>query len=436
MKTKKIKRKIRATVGDEFLSIVMEALSSIPLITVFELDGRIDVDVLKKAFKYLLDDKYLLQYKFVKGFFKCYWQKIDNLDLDDLFIFHPLKKEETLNRVIHNYIYKEEFDCTRHAQVKCYLVRDNEDHLIIKLSHEAMDAGSAKHIFYQLTETYNKLIKNSTYEPPKIEYYERSLNVILRKFTLAEKFKILKAGFNEMKNRPKDFYTYPFLDAQLKSPLFERREVAKASKMIDFCKVNNVNTNVLLMTSVLRAVMNLNNQNPKSYLLNYNIDLRIYLRSIRNTLLANLVSIDSIAIKENQNGSFISTMNEVYQQLTWSKENYAGLRSLPSTLIAKIIPYSLNHRLFNALFEKQKFPITYSNLGNFDAVKLSFCEIKTKEFKVIPPTYRPPMFFICSYEFNDSIMLGFPYYEKTISHEEIDKLFKSVSNELSALCNV
>ncbi len=146
---------------------------------VFLLKGNLDVFILNKSFKILIDRHESLRTKFMSIDGEPRQSIIDDIDFNIFFInISSSDKEISIEKIIQEEI-KKGFNLNKAPLIRVVLIKANEhEHVLLCMIHHIIcDGWSVNIIFKELMVVYNSLITNSKYKLPEIKLQSKDYAV-------------------------------------------------------------------------------------------------------------------------------------------------------------------------------------------------------------------------------------------------------------------
>ncbi|MGC9780879.1 MAG: hypothetical protein HZR80_16670 [Candidatus Heimdallarchaeota archaeon] len=151
-------KKILASPNDN-LNYLLRCETDQQINFIFQLDGQVDAERMKKAVRLTLDAEPVLGCRFVKDRRKTYWERRDDIDgLNYFEVIETTKVENELNKFILSQI-----DPSLDSIIQVKIFRSEKDTLMIKSDHSVMDGGGFYDYLTLLCDIYNKLTENPSY---------------------------------------------------------------------------------------------------------------------------------------------------------------------------------------------------------------------------------------------------------------------------------
>lgn len=400
-------------------------------------ENIIDERKLQKALMKSMDIFPILKSRFVPNNIRSYWQKFDNIKINDIFELVERKyASEDINSFLVG-IIDEENEC----QIKVKIFRnDNKDTLCILMNHMVCDGSGIKEYVNLLSSIYNDIDNKE-----KLSYknYNRCGNQYSDEFGFVKKAKLFiinsKSEINKdntnfilCKNNSKSLLK---IDNKLNKRIFIKtidEEVFVKLKKIS--KENNVTINDVLITAYYRALLRTDDIKRKEILIRSLIDLRRYLKEGKKSTICNLTSKIDCVINSDINESFEKTLINVSKLMNHKKNNNPGLNGLALlNVIFNVMPFKMGKFVIETCYNKPY--IGMSNIGILKEEQMKFGSVLIKDAFITGPIKYPPYFQLSVSSFKDNLTFtaGTGFYEKDEKRVEqfLDNIEKEIQEYIS-----
>ncbi len=389
---------------------------------VINFESKIDSSVMEKAVEVLIKTIPILSrvYKHNEG--NAYWE--------DSCILH---KSEYFY-VVENYQDFEAFTFSKTneefgPQIKICLLQSKKDSLSIVLNHMVTDGAGIKQCAYLLSDIYSRLLIDSDYKPEHVIDGDRGFNHVLSGLSLSEKIKILI--LNKTDNNQNNIHKFPMSENENISPFILTHEILteRYNQMRDYCKINNVTINDVMLTAYFRVLSKVLNINGQPFGIPIMIDMRRHLTDKNLTALTNLSSTVIINAAVYQEESFSKTLEKINYEMKSKKNNYLGLNTfLKLDFLFKLckgrLPYKiLKHSLNNP-------NICMTNIGIIDSNKLVFQGAPILNVFVCGSIKYRPHFQMAVSSFKNKMTLSVNLFGSNEDRDTISKFFTLIDDEL------
>ena len=409
---------------------------------VITLDCRIDEKRLAKAVRLTLDVEPVLGSMFVKGFFRQYWKRCDDLDKMEFCRLVILPDEET--DVAMFLSATEPVDLCKGPQVQVFILRSKTDTLCIKINHVVSDGGGIRDYAYLIASIYKKLSEDETYSPKLNVTGSRSLMQISRQFKLADKLKIIRRSLRDLScfMFPLKYWLskLPEHDTSGRMFIFRKLDPKLFNAIKAYSIIHKATINDILITALFHAFYGLINTSTDALLrLVMTADLRRYLPNEKAEAICNLSGFIYLDIGRNLGDNFEDTLSRVHKQMNFFKSDYIGLGNFPVSIpVFKLLPLPFAlwiHDQMGNIQKKEamnngKISLLLTNTGFIDPQKLLFGNSHVLNAFITPPITFPPILAICASTFNQNLNLGTGFCETMISKDAVEELLDKMETEL------
>ncbi|URZ14357.1 siderophore synthetase [Clostridium felsineum] len=387
---------------------------------VINFDGKINVNVLKRALLTTLDVVPILKTRYVENVPEPYWEELSNIDFDNILTLTTT--EDEFNRLLTSKI-----DEAKEVQVKAYLLKSENHKLAILMNHMICDAAGFKKYLYTLCDIYSKLIANIDYSPTLVLDGNRSIKLITNEFNLINKFKSFitqnheSNGFIDLKFPMKEEESFNafILTHTLDSNRFKN--------IITYCKSNRFTINDVLLAAFYRVIYKILNNQKLS--ISVAVDMRKHLKSRNINSLCNLTSTVISTIECKDNDTFYDTAKKVNANMNLKKKNFIGLNGLVKiSLLFKVLSYTRLKKLLSSHFNNPLIGMT--NIGIIDSKRLCFNGTKIQNTFICGSIKYKPYFQLAATTYDNTITLSINLYGTLEDKKNINDFFTIFDNEL------
>lgn len=403
----------------------------------------IDEGILEKAVRLTLDAEPVLGCRFVNGFWRSRWKRLDNLDVVKL--VHLVQTTNPADELLRLF-ERDWIDARTGPQVKVWIIRSCEDILCIKASHVVMDAGGLKDYGYLLASVYQKLKNNPDFKPESSLKGNRGLSQISKHFKVLDKLKIIRRSVRDLAS-----YTFPFVHAnsnRMNQKPFNRKLAIRTfdKQMLQTVKEFGTNylatVNDVMAATFIQAFYEIINPDPEALRrLVTTCDLRRYIPGKKAEALCNLSGFAYLNIGKNKKASFKEILKLVQDQMNQLKKDYIGLGGLPlSMLVFKFIPFPWAlwvHDKISDFIKKQTMTTgnvspLFTNTGVIDLNRLAFVHVEAGNAYITTTYSYPPVLAVCLSGCGNSLTLSAGFCENTIKSQMVECLFDHIEQNIQS----
>ncbi len=341
--------------------------------------GRLDIRILRRAMRYLIDRVFVLHSSFVPADIP-YWEVNDGYTSADTVKLLSLAPDaDVLAAAEQEALRPVYFEDT--LQLYCVLADNGrESALALVISHLIADGGDGKYILKKLVELYNCLLSNGEPDEVEIKNGDRDL---LQVFDNVDPDVLENtADTSAVENAGKSSVSFPFPEPDASgSPRILRRTIGEDALAPARKKAKGMGATVndLLLTAYYRAAVRLigmGQDAPVSIM--SMLDLRQYMENGQSEGICNLSSPLSTSLPNGIGDSFEETLLNISAQTKAIKGNgMAGLHNMDKGRFVVKGVFSLPFRLlaFAGRVGTRSMPMGMTNLGNMTRAELTMGSI-------------------------------------------------------------
>jgi NRPS condensation-like uncharacterized protein len=432
--TVNIPKRLPSMAADKVVYI-LGAMGEMMLHLEMEFDHRLDVKRLTRAFDLVLDAEPVLGCKLIVGKFRTYWQRLDNSQRDNFMIVSSGNGYENFRAKPH--------DAHGGPQVSGCLWQDDasgKDRLILKISHEAADAGGCKEVSGALAGIYNALAESPDYLPepnlkgsrsswqvlrlvPKTAYpriYVNYLRTQWKLLTSSKGFGFSREG--EYGGRPE--YVVRHIPAD------------RVARIADCGRKMKATLNDMLMASFFRAAADLGDWDHKSRLQALmTADLRLhYLPSGRGEGICNLSALEFAFPGSDLGHSFSDSVKRISHLIGLRKKNWLGLSDYIGVMpTISLMPAKLAKNIFGGLllFSMKRIGLVnaLTNMGPIKAEDVTYDQPAARAWVTVPPM-NPPLFGMGMTGYAGSLTLSIGTYQPVYTAGIVNQFYDRMLEQL------
>lgn len=294
--------------------------------------GRLDADRLHRAVRLSLDAEPILGCRFVEHWFRPYWQRYEDLDRLPWFQIHETENpEDTLKRLLA--------DPLTHP-VQVLLLRAKTDRVCIKMMSRIGDGGALMHLGCLLADVYTRLQDDPRYRPMPSTDYDRSIRPISSRFSVPQRFKLLREGIEARRRMgPPGYWTFPPTDAAGVPDDFVIRRVSaeRVSRIAGFAYQRRATAFQVLVAAFFQALCeSVPHSSDRPFRVLCPVDLRPYLRGTSTRPLCNLTGVEILALDPGPAPRLDDLLAQIRDQLygRWKSKTLG----LPFSAVAVDLP--------------------------------------------------------------------------------------------------
>lgn len=434
-----IPKRFRAQFTDRFVNFVRET-GEMMIQMELEFKSHLDVDRLKKALDLTLDTEPLLGCRFVKRWWRPYWERLGPDRRDVLTLAETVLAYEEFKRAsIDPYIG---------PQIKACLLRTpDRDRLLIKVAHEVSDAGGVKQIAKIVSSTYSRLAHDPKYRPEPNINGDRSIWQVLRhvpwyayptilyNYYRVYMFPVLfPLGTVHLPVVADDDRTLEFIHRTVNEDLLKY--------VIQYGRQRNATLNDVLMAAFFHALTAASDWDRKSQLrIRITIDLRRFIPDGNVGSICNLSGMEVVALGTDLNNDFDYTLRRISSFMRQRKAQWIGINDFVGLAPLSIfLPHAVMERIIVSIVQNSvnsgQAAYVFANMGTIEQKDVNF-DMPPFEARFLGAVDYPPhiLFWFESYNRSITISAGsWPCSKKQIERclDEMIAVLSGLSSEKAA----
>lgn len=390
--TSLIPSQFKTTITDRFISSFFAGKGDVMIQAELFFSVSLDVEVLRKAFRMVLDAEPILGCKLTIVNDVLVWKRLVDGDIDN---FRSFTNEDDYQNYLNTTIDVHQGPALQGA----HLGTPHGDRLLFKVAHEVSDAAGVKEIIAIVAFLYRQIKRSPDFlAVPNVTSY-RSARQLAR---WIPKRAVLRIWLNAVRE------VLPLIARRTAcNPLLTTCSVDKRKYVVktlgcdmtlairDAGKKYGATINDMLLAAFLR-VLHRTSKVDNGYLrCGISVDLRRwYLPGGKADTIANLSSIELFDIGKNPGTTFGETVRKVVAFTSRRKKNWIGLNMHTGFFnILRGWPYSKLKRLFAKrqivdMKEHAVFPLV-TNLGEIDKKRVLFDVAPNAAYLIVPAAFPP-----------------------------------------------
>jgi NRPS condensation-like uncharacterized protein len=384
------------TVLIDRMALVMETATVGKWVIQMELDfpAPLDPERLAKALQLMLDAEPVLGCRMVLDPKLPYWQRLPDAERKNF----SLAGNESEYANFKN----RGLDCAKGPQLQACLLRNAQsDKLLIKLAHQAGDAGGLKDVAAELSAIYNRLEKEPGFKPEPNLAGCRDFRQVMRQVPLRAYPKIF---FNFLRQTwsnsvPAKTLQLPLPEGPVEPLTYVIRHIPaeRTERIAQFGKAHNATINDVMVAAHYWALVREAAWDKKSMLrLVTTIDLRRwYLPDEKAEGICNLSVWEYPSLGRALGKDFAETVELVGRKTRARKENWIGLTDVCLSPVAKLLSFKSQMKwvvkLMVHLANGKTFPHGLTNMGEIKKESVFFGAQPSRVW-LLPPFLPAPVF--------------------------------------------
>ncbi len=394
---------------------------------IFQLDGQVDAERMKKAVRLTLDAEPVLGCRFVKDRRKTYWERRDDIDgLNYFEVIETTKVENELNKFILSQI-----DPSLDSIIQVKIFRSEKDTLMIKSDHSVMDGGGFYDYLTLLCDIYNKLTENPSYNVQPNIQASRGLKQVLKHYSFRKKMCSLlrERGYTPT-------WSFPSIGNGRTKKTFTLRKISpeRFDNIKQYGKQRNASLNDMFLTAVFRALFAINKPHKnKPMTIAVPTDLWCLMPTKKAETITNLVSTTFASTKYDPTITFDEMLKDISKQMKKKKDIYLGLGQTFVLNNLFRLRYSwiekLQKGIFKMVYKSGKMHPIVTNVGMVDAKKRHFAEVNVEDGYIITPVNWATSFSMGISSFNKRITMSIAFCEDSYDKRTIELFLDLIMSE-------
>jgi NRPS condensation-like uncharacterized protein len=444
-------QRLPATALDLAISCGRQNASSMHIHLVITVEGKVDIERLKKAVFITMEAEPILACRFVSHPRRPYWEPQPALNKSEfrerycclvevanpeaeVDVFLPVPLDPSTDPLV---------------QVRVFRQSDNpQEIIVVKLCHLVGDAGGLFGYCKFLIGIYAKLATDTNHKPAK-NTRSRGFDQITKQFSNKEKLQVVRSTFAALKRRDNltNRYSFPNPSVSAEQRMYLRKEISpeQVQALKSYGRRQGATLNLVLLTAYFRSICkNIPQMGTGALPLMSTVDLRRYVPDAERDQmpLCNLSGVTTMYINQEapQRKPFTETLALVKEQMKERKADYLGLLMVPLVLgLYGILPYKASQRVANNDFKKAKknqstAPVL-TNAGEIRAEDYEFGDVNLVYIYGAASVMYSPVFATSATEFRKKVTLCTGFCQTLIPRTTVEGILESMANELTEIAN-
>ena len=395
------------TVPGDRIVRAMNAGGELVIHTELQFDHQLDVDRLRRALRLTFDAEPVLGCHFVDHRKLPWWERCD---------------DEVLESALNIVRDRNELDAFLVAPYRPDLVPaitaallpdSSGDTLLLRVSHEATDAGGSKEIATLLADIYNRLANDPDWTPVPNLSGSRCHTQITRRFPKSAYPSIFVDHISTGARffHPAHGFVFTLPKGRSERPKYLQRFLDRdfTARIVNLGRQYNATINDVITAAFVRAIEKLGaGRDDAPIRVASTVDMRRFLPEKQGEAIGNLSTFTHYCFPGNRPGSIDEALFHMARQSTRRKESWIAAPDFLFTFpIVARLPYIHIEKFMRSLFEKNGTPSAptsfLSNMGPISRKAATFDKPAKRATMLIPPVFAP------------SFVLGVSGYEGTLN---------------------
>ena len=412
------------TVLPDYVLVYLSELGDMTLHVEMVFDQR-----LARAVELMYDAEPILGCRFVPQPWRPYWRRLDPRERPPLAL--------AAGEAEYNAFRDTSIDAQPGPQVTACLWRAaDQDHLLLKISHQVSDAGGCKHVAAIVSEIYNRLRDDPKYLPTPNLTGSRSIWQVLRRLPWTAIPRIYLNYLREVWSgfHPPTSHVLALGAEHGDHPAYVLRHLPaeRVARLVEYGRARGSTINDLVTAATLRAINQLSPWDGRSgHRINTTADMRIrHLPNQKAEAVCNISGIEPTNLGRELGADFDATLAKVTAHSRARKANYIGLSAYIGAMpISAIIPFSwscrLMHYFFGWIIRAGFMPNAMTNLGPIPPECVTFDQPPTAAWLISPPIF-PPLFGFGISGYAGSLTFSTGTYPPGMTGAQVENVFETI----------
>ena len=347
--------------GGERGQYIMREFNDNTVRFVLNYPGKVDVDILRKAIKAVVESVDVLHGTFFTEGISAHWKLNENVDESNYFLYveadgDPVKTANSLSLLP---VYSED-----KVQIHCTLVQSEEAScVVVRMSHLVVDGGDGKYLLNKLVEAYNRIAKTGNTDALEIKNGSRAPEKVYDKVSKEDMKKLQKSSPSSTNIR--SFYPYPNEEIGRNRLVLATIPADVMNAARKKAKGVGASVNDMMMTAAYHAygkMESVDSAAPMS--INSTMDLRRHCVDGESEGLCNISGSFMTVLENGTQQPFAETLAIIAEQTAKVKANpLAGLEGMPIVhSLARNMPIGILLEIMGKVYGTA--PVGVTNLGN------------------------------------------------------------------------
>jgi len=395
-----------------------------------QFDRELDIDRIERALELTIDAQPILGCKFVTYPKKPYWQRLDKTTQNLLIQAEKMSEYELFKA--------SEIDAYNGPQLKACVWRSPAgDLLLLKVAHHATDAGGVKDIAAIVSDIYNRLATEPSFQPEPNIYGSRDITQITRNIPWHAYplmfVSFIRQTWSSLFPAASHTLSMPSGSAKPLTYVIRHLTAEHVARLAEYGRMHQATLNDIIVAALYRALAIEGKWNGTSQLrLTTTVDLRKwYLANEKAEGICNLSSFEFLNLGRDLGSNFSATLERVSAIMRRRKAGWLGVTSLILSLLIKRLSYRRTVQMARESVRKghkrQNTPNNFTNMGEIPQEAVNFGVPPLKAW-LLPPMAYPPMFAIgmSGYAGNLTLSAGVCESSKNIVERFFDRLLSEL----------
>ena len=323
--------------------------------------GIVDVDILRKAIKAVVESVDVLHGTFFTEGIGAHWKLNENMDESNYFLYVQTSGDPivTANSLSLLPVYSED-----KVQIHCTLVQSGDAScVVVRMSHLVVDGGDGKYLLGKLAEAYNMIAQTGNADALEIKNGSRAPEKVYDTVSKEDMRKLQKSSPSSTNIR--SFYPYPNEETGRNRLILASIPADVMNAARKKAKTVGASVNDMMMAATYHAYGKLPGIDPAAPMsINSTMDLRRHCVDGESEGLCNMSGSFLTVLEKGVSQPFADTLAVIAEQTQKIKENpLAGLEGMPIVhSLARNMPIGILLEIMGKVYGTA--PVGITNLGN------------------------------------------------------------------------
>ena len=354
--------------GGERGQFIMREFNDNTVRFVLNYPGIVDVDILRKAIKTIVESVDVLHGTFFTEGISAHWKLNEEMDESNYFLYVETEGDPavTANSLSLLPVYSED-----KVQIHCTLVQNKEKScVVVRMSHLVVDGGDGKYLLGKLVEAYNAIAQFGTANALEVKNGSRAPEKVYDKVSKEDMKKLQKSSPSTTNIR--SFYPYPNEEPGRNRLVLANISADVMNAARKKAKGVGASVNDMMIAATYHAYAKMDSVDASAPMcINSTMDLRRHCVDGESEGLCNMSGSFMTILENGCVDTFENTLATIAEQTAKVKANpLAGLEGMPIVhALARNVPIGLLLEIMGKVYGTA--PVGVTNLGNLKCAEFT-----------------------------------------------------------------
>ena len=354
--------------GGERGQFIMREFNDNTVRFVLNYPGIVDVDILRKAIKTVVESVDVLHGTFFTEGISAHWKLNEEMDESNYFLHVETEGDPavTANSLSLLPVYSED-----KVQIHCTLVQSKEKScVVVRMSHLVVDGGDGKYLLGKLVEAYNAIAQFGTANALEVKNGSRAPEKVYDKVSKEDMKKLQKSSPSTTNIR--SFYPYPNEEPGRNRLVLAKIPADVMNTARKKAKGVGASVNDMMIAATYHAYAKMDSVDAAAPMcINSTMDLRRHCKDGESEGLCNMSGSFMTVLENGCVDTFETTLTTIAEQTAKVKANpLAGLEGMPIVhALARNVPIGLLLEIMGKVYGTA--PVGVTNLGNLKCAEFA-----------------------------------------------------------------